>query len=107
MPTQHKKELELHWLESARKIRPDLFAGEIKSSEAPDFLRVHHGRRLGVALTRYSNPPRDGEPVPEEQTGLRWKVVALGAILPGSSCCRVRIPYAARVSPQTIGLAMQ
>ena len=72
-----KKELELHWLESARKIRPDLFGGEIESREAPDFLLVRDGRRLGVELTRYSNPNRDGEPIPEEQTGLRQKVMAL------------------------------
>jgi hypothetical protein len=72
-----KKDLELYWLEQARSVRPDLFAGNVLSHEAPDFVLQRDGFRHGVELTRYVNEPTPGEPIGEEQTGLRRKLLAL------------------------------
>jgi len=72
-----KKDLELYWLEQARSVRPDLFPGDVLSHEAPDFVLQQDGFRHGVELTRYVNEPRPGEPIGEEQTGLRKKLLAL------------------------------
>lgn len=70
-----KKDLELYWLERARDVRPDLFSGTLLHSEAPDFVLVNAGSRHGVEITRFVHDTRPGEPIGEEQTGLRKRVM--------------------------------
>jgi len=72
-----KKDLERQWLERARDLRPELFAGEILPGEVPDFVLVEAGIRKGVEVTRYVTSRRVGEPIGEEQNGLRRKVLRL------------------------------
>lgn len=71
-----KKELELYWLELAREIKPALFRGDLLVGESPDFVLVDGARQLGVEVTRFVYPHREGEPIPEEQAGLRRSVLA-------------------------------
>jgi hypothetical protein len=72
-----KKDFELYWLERARDLRPDLFAGTVVSMEAPDFVLVNEPSRHGVELTRFVHDLRPNLPIGEEQTGLRRKVMEL------------------------------
>ena len=71
-----KKDIELNWLERAREIRPELFRGDLTATESPDFVLVHEARVLGVELTRFVYSRREGEPIPEEQAGLRQRLLA-------------------------------
>lgn len=71
----NKKSLEQYWFELARSLQPAWFPGDATQGESPDIVLVRDGATIGVELTRYSNPARSGEPVPEEQTGLRKTVL--------------------------------
>jgi hypothetical protein len=108
-----KKDLELHWLERAREIRPDLFCGDLNANESPDFLLVHEARVLGIEVTQFVYPRNEGEPIPEEQAGLRHSVLARARReFAQMSAARLRVgvvfkPKVALTAPRARELATQ
>ena len=72
-----KKDFERHWLDLARAARPDLLSGTVTPGEAPDFLISRESGTLGVEVTRYSHRSVPDQPAPEQQTGLRRKILKL------------------------------
>ena len=70
-----KKALERFWLERAMQVRPDLFPGKPIPGESPDFILEAPGKRAGIEMTRFVNPP-DTKPNPEQQISLQERVLA-------------------------------
>ena len=71
------KDRERLWMDIARAARPDLLRGELLSGESPDFVLTAGEESFGVEITSYAREISVGESAPEEQTGLRLKLLSL------------------------------
>src|SRR6266853_4186224 len=63
----HDKRKERAFIEETRRLYPWFPPGEIIEHEAPDFVLINGGDRLGIEVTQLYQPPRYGAKYPPHQ----------------------------------------
>lgn len=72
-----KKERERFHFDQLRKALPNIPAIDATETEAPDFLLIAPGIRLGIEVTAFDLPPASGERPGKEIRSLRERVVSM------------------------------